>query len=144
MGAPHTTDDDIHYKEYIIPKGSVILTATWWFHHNPHVYANPSAFEPERFIAPRNEPDPAETAFGFGRRVCPGRVIAEMTLFWTISRILAVLDIRKAVDKFGVPIEARRQFQPGSISHPAEFPFDIVARSPAHAKLAEDTQENSP
>lgn len=144
MGVSHLTDDDINYGGYFIPKGSIILPATWWFQNDPQVYPNPSAFEPERFIAPRTEPDPAETVFGHGRRVCPGRVFASMSLFSTISRILAVFEIRRAVNKQGGAMEARRQFQPGLISHPAEFPFDIVIRSTAHAKLVEEIEIRSP
>ncbi|KAJ2976720.1 hypothetical protein NQ176_g4780 [Zarea fungicola] len=144
MGTPHAADDDIHYKEYIIPKGSLILTATWWFQNDPQVYVNPSAFEPERFIAPRNEPDPIETVFGSGRRICPGKYLADMSLFWTISRILAVFDIRQAVDESGMPIEATRHLQPGLITHPEEFPFNIVVRSPAHAKLVENIEKSLP
>lgn len=144
MGVAHAADEDIHYRGYVLPKGSIIVPAAWWFANDPDVYSNPSAFEPERFIAPRHEPDPAETAFGHGRRICPGQHLAEMGLFWTISRILAVLEIRKAVDESGRPLEATRRFLPGMISHPAEFPFDIVARSPAHAKLVQDLEKQLP
>ncbi|TQV91100.1 cytochrome p450 oxidoreductase [Cordyceps javanica] len=144
MGVPHSTDDDIPCGDYIIPKGSIILFSTWWFQNDPEVYANPAAFEPERFLAPRNEPDPAATVFGHGRRVCPGKDVADMSLFWTISRVLAVLDIRKAVDATGQPMEAKLQFTSGSLSHPAEFPFDIVTRSPAHAELVKEIEKNLP
>ncbi|KAJ3495243.1 hypothetical protein NLG97_g3532 [Lecanicillium saksenae] len=144
MGVPHSTDDDIHYREYIIPKGSIILFSTWWFQNDLEVYANPAAFEPERFLAPRNEPDPVTTVFGHGRRICPGKEVADMSLFWTISRILAVLDIRKAVDEAGQPMEAKLRFTSGVVSHPEEFPFDIVTRSSAHAKLVEEIEKNLP
>lgn len=143
MGLGHSADEAIPYQGYVIPKGSIIMTATWWFHNDPQVYLDPSAFDPERFLGPRNEPDPAGTVFGHGRRTCPGKFVADMSLFWTISRILAVLDIRKAVDEHGVPIEAQRQFLPGLVAHPAKFAFDISARSPAHAKLAEEVGINS-
>ncbi|OAQ99298.1 hypothetical protein LLEC1_00731 [Akanthomyces lecanii] len=137
-GVSHVNDEEIEYAGFTIPKGSIIMPATWWFQNDPQVHANPSAFEPERFLAPRHEPDPAQTVFGHGRRVCPGRFLAELSLFLTISRILAVLNVRKAVDKSGLPIDAKLQFQPGMIARPAEFSFDITARSPSHAKLVED------
>lgn len=138
MGVPHANDEEIEYADFTIPRGSTIMPATWWFQNDPQVYANPSAFEPERFMAPRNEPDPAQTIFGHGLRVCPGRFLAEMSLFLTLSRVLAVLDVRKAVDKSGRPVDAKLRFQPGTISRPAEFPCDIAVRSPSHAKLVVD------
>lgn len=138
MGVSHVNEEEMEYTGFTIPRGSIIMPATWWFQNDPQVYANPSAFEPERFIAPRNEPDPAQTVFGHGRRVCPGRFLAGMSLFLTLSRVLAVLDVRKAVDKSGRPMDAKLQFQPGMISRPAEFPCDIAVRSPSHAKLVED------
>ncbi len=144
MGVSHTTEDDINYAGFFIPKGSIIMPATWWFQNDPEVYANPSVFEPERFLAPRNEPDPAQTVFGHGRRVCPGRFLADMSLFLTMSRVLAVLDVRKAVDKSGQPIEARLVFQPGMIARPKEFPFEIAVRSPDHEKLLKDVERLLP
>ncbi|OAA78163.1 Cytochrome P450 [Akanthomyces lecanii RCEF 1005] len=138
MGVSHVNEEEIEYAGFTIPKGSIIMPATWWFQNDPQVHANPSSFEPERFMAPRNEPDPAQTIFGHGRRVCPGRFLADMSLFLTLSRVLAVLDVRKAVDKSGQPIDAKLQFQPGMISRPAEFPFYIAVRSPSHARLVQD------
>ena len=38
--------------------------------HDPATYANPMAFNPERFLGDHPEPNPRVATFGFGRRIC--------------------------------------------------------------------------
>ena len=38
--------------------------------HDPDTYANPLEFNPERLLGDHPEPDPGETVFGYGRRIC--------------------------------------------------------------------------
>ena len=47
-----------------------------------------------------NVPDPTE-AFGYGRRICPGRYFALDVLWLTIANILAAFYIEKAKDDRG-------------------------------------------
>ena len=81
------------------------MVANWWLLHDPEVYSDPSSFEPRRFLAPRNEPNPSSVAFGFGSRTCSGWYLTKPGLFLTISRLLATFNIGKAVDADGNPIE---------------------------------------
>ncbi|KAM4066289.1 cytochrome p450 [Hirsutella rhossiliensis] len=135
MGLVHVAEVDIDYDGYLIPRGSYILPAIWWFCHDPAVYAQPSCFDPERYLDPRNEPDPKSVTFGFGRRICPGRYFADSVIFLSIAQSLAVFDIKEAVDTKGLAIEARLEGQPGTINHPKKFPYRIVPRSAKHADL---------
>ena len=59
------------------------------------LYDDPEAFHPERFLGDRiNPPTPfAEAAFGYGRRICPGRYLSDEEHFIVISSVLATLDI---------------------------------------------------
>ena len=66
--------------------------------HDPVLYPEPDAFKPERFINPNGSlrEDPVLTsAFGFGKRICPGRHLADATLFIAIASLLSVFDIKK-------------------------------------------------
>ncbi|KAJ3499358.1 hypothetical protein NLG97_g389 [Lecanicillium saksenae] len=63
LGFPHATTSDLNYDGYDIPKGTIIITNVWWMLHDPDTYADPEQFQPERFMAPRNEPLPT-AAFG--------------------------------------------------------------------------------
>lgn len=140
---PHMTDQEIIYGGYRIPKGSYLLPSVWWFHHDPQTYPDPFCFSPERFLEPRNEPDPNE-AFGWGRRICPGRYISNDNLFITIARLLATFNISKAVDEQGRRMEPKVEFMPGLVSRPANFPFTITVRSRKHEELIHSIEVDHP
>ncbi|KAG1792417.1 cytochrome P450 [Suillus plorans] len=60
---------------YYIPKGSLIMPNLSFMLNDPRTYANPSQFEPDRFLArdgKEPETDPRTICFCFGRRICPG------------------------------------------------------------------------
>ncbi|KAK5997064.1 Cytochrome P450 monooxygenase CLM2 [Cladobotryum mycophilum] len=139
----HATDQEVTYGGYRIPKGSYLLPSIWWFHHDPQTYRDPFCFSPERFLEPRNEPEPNE-AFGWGRRICPGRYIAYDNLFITIARLLATFNISKAVDQQGRQIEPKVEYTSGLVSRPTYFPFNITARSKEHEELVRSMEIDYP
>ncbi|PHH63656.1 hypothetical protein CDD81_5637 [Ophiocordyceps australis] len=117
IGIPHATKEDMIYQGYQIPK--------------------------ERFMEPRNEPDPRSEVFGYGRRICPGRVLAESTIFLTIVRILAVFSIGKAVVN-GVEIEVELEMSQGSPCHPKDFAYSIRPRSEQMMHLLRKIEQGLP
>lgn len=129
VGSISVSDKDIIWKEYYIPKGSNIIPAAWWFRNDPAIYKEPDSFDPERFLSPRNEPDVGKLLFGFGRRACPGRYLADATIFLTIVQTLAAFDVRKLVDERGVEIDVHLEALPGAIGRPGEFPYRLTPRS---------------
>jgi Cytochrome P450 len=63
------------------------------------MYPEPDVFKPERFINPNGtlREDPVlGSPFGFGKRVCPGRHLADATLFIAIASLLSVFNIKKS------------------------------------------------
>ncbi|KAK5994311.1 Cytochrome P450 monooxygenase CLM2 [Cladobotryum mycophilum] len=143
MGFPHRVDEDITYNDYVIPKDSVIFPHTWWFTHDPETYPNPEIFEPERFLS-RNEPDPKNLIFGYGRRTCSGRNLAESTVLLTIVHILSMYNIGKAVDKDGNEITPKQEYKRGFVSHLKEFPYTITPRSEKHRQVIQDIEREHP
>ncbi|RMD40868.1 hypothetical protein DV735_g4277, partial [Chaetothyriales sp. CBS 134920] len=135
LSTTHLNDVDMECGGYLIPKGTYLVPAVHWFLRDPQTYINPDAFDPERFLAPRNEADPATVAFGYGRRVCPGRHLADDSLFINISRLLAAFDITKALDCYGNEIEPEIATVPGLISRPIDYPYSIKPRSAKHVEL---------
>lgn len=97
------------------------------FTHDPEVYHDPSAFKPERFIKTENyepEPDPHLLAFGFGRRICPGKELADATLYLIIAMTLSVLEVARPLGS-----SLRPQFKAAMLSPPEDFEVDIIPRS---------------
>ncbi|KAH9929334.1 cytochrome P450 [Fomitopsis serialis] len=62
---------------------------------NVEQYSDAEAFRPERFLSPEIE-DPRNIVFGYGPRLCPGRLFADTTLFLAIASVAATLNIEKA------------------------------------------------
>lgn len=135
MGLPHATDKEDFVNGYRIPKGSLLLPAVWWFTRDPTVYHDPETFKPERFMEPYNEPSATNVTFGFGRRICPGRVLADSSLYLTFAQSLATFDIRKSLDKGGKEIEPTHEFESGIIAYPAPFNVKVTPRSEQHESL---------
>ncbi|KAK1988144.1 O-methylsterigmatocystin oxidoreductase [Colletotrichum cereale] len=146
MGIPHANSEETTYRGYRIPKMAIVMPNIWWFTHDPAVYENPMEFRPERFMEGQDrkpEPDPRKLSFGFGRRICPGKVLAENSMFLSFAQSLAVFDIaKKVVD--GKVIEPKVEPKPGVISHPAHFETSIKPRSPHHEKLIRSLEQTFP
>ncbi|RDA85572.1 hypothetical protein CP532_5384 [Ophiocordyceps camponoti-leonardi (nom. inval.)] len=134
LALPHMATEDITYDGYLIPKGSILLPNVWWFTHDPQVYSDADSFNPDRYSEPRCEPDPT-VAFGFGRRVCPGRCFAEASVFSTVAQFLSVFNISQAVDGDGVEVEAQLKVCPGIISRPDDFSYTITPRDDAKERF---------
>lgn len=102
------------------------------------------AFKPERYLSPTPEPDPHSLAFGFGRRVCPGRILAENSLYLSIVQSLAVFKISKAVDQTGKEIDPVVSPQAGIVCHPNPFKTNIKPRSERHETLIQSIEQIHP
>ncbi|KAF2743711.1 cytochrome P450 [Sporormia fimetaria CBS 119925] len=143
MAVPHSASRDDSYWGYRIPKGTIILTNTWWFTHDPAVYPEPDEFNPERFLGDTPQPDPRQWAFGYGRRVCPGRHIADNALLITVAQVLSVFSISKPT-KDGKVIEPEVKFQAGVVTHPHPYQVDIRTRSPQHERIIREAEKQWP
>lgn len=137
LAFPHrVSEDDIH-EGYYIPKGTTIIANVWFMLHDPRVYSDPMEFRPERFLACGTkdpEADPRTIAFGFGRRICPGRYLADESLWLSVVASLAAFDISKAVEN-ETEITPETNPSPYTISHPKPFKCSIKPRSPKALEL---------
>ncbi|KAL1739761.1 cytochrome P450, partial [Schizophyllum fasciatum] len=98
MGIPHRLMEDDVYEGYFIPEGSLILTNLWKMLHDEDAYKRPMEFRPERFLegeGHKPEKDPRTICFGFGRRICPGKELADVSLFLACAAVLATFNITK-------------------------------------------------
>ncbi|KAI0260545.1 cytochrome P450 [Gloeopeniophorella convolvens] len=131
IGLPHKTQTSDTHRGYYIPKGSVIIANIWQMLHDPSVYAKPELFLPERFLETPGKPaeqDPRICAFGFGRRVCPGKQFADISVWLSMAAALSVFRISKVVEG-GVEVVPDVRFEGDIVSRPEEFRCDIKPRS---------------
>jgi len=109
------------------------------------VYPRPEEFRPERFHNLDHETadllDPRRFSFGFGRRICPGSLLADRCLWLAISNVIATLDITKACDASGQVITPLAAWESGFVSLPVKFMADIRPRSEQRLELIREIDE---
>ncbi|PIL32001.1 cytochrome P450 [Ganoderma sinense ZZ0214-1] len=134
LGLPHRVMEEDEYKGYRIPKGSIVLGNIWAMSRNTQIFPKPDAFNPDRYFnddATWNTDvlDPTAFAFGFGRRVCPGRHFAIASIYIYAASILHVFNISPKRDASGNPTEIKRDMVSGVVTYPTKFECDIIPRS---------------
>ncbi|CAK5284755.1 unnamed protein product [Mycena citricolor] len=135
MGMPHALGpEDDEYGGYRIPAGAIIVSNIWAILHDPNDYPNPDAYKPERWLTPdgtRLNPamdDPAGLPFGFGRRVCPGRHLAETSVWLATACMLATFDVAKKVAPDGQVVEPVLEYDLGVLAGLKPFECSITPR----------------
>jgi len=102
--------------------------------HKEDIYPDPFTFNPDRFIKDgKLNPamkDPVHAAFGFGRRICPGRFMAMSAMWIALASIIATFDITKAIDENGEVIEPSYEYVSALVRLPLPFKCSIKPRSP--------------
>ena len=110
------------------------------------MYPDPETFNPDRWLDPKyptyKEPlaqfpnIAGYSAFGFGRRICPGMNIAERSLHLLSARMLWGLTLRKKRDSSGNEIQIPSYaYTSGFNTQPETFSFDIVPRTQKRGEL---------
>ena len=67
-------------------------------------------FRPERFLDPVTSPPLSDLAFGFGRRICPGRFFAHDMMWVAMANMLATFEFLPAMDAEGHPAPPMQEF----------------------------------
>ncbi|KAI0371168.1 cytochrome P450 [Pilatotrama ljubarskyi] len=148
LDIPHRLTEDDIYNGYYLPKGSLIVANTWAMLHDEEAYTEPSRFNPDRFLKPDGTTDlavrdPSSAAFGFGRRICPGRFMALDSIWIAIACVLALFEIKKAVGEDGREITPDAEYHLGFLCHPKPFPCVIKPRSNEHQQLVRELAEHA-
>ncbi|KAJ7907941.1 cytochrome P450 [Mycena leptocephala] len=138
FGMPHFLAVDDEYRGYHLPAGSLVIGNTWAIIHDEILYPDPYTFKPERFLLDgKLNPtfkDP-QAAFGFGRRICPGRHVATSSIWITIVSVLAMFDITKEVGEDGHTVEPSYEYEGGMMCSPVPFKCMITPRSQDTANI---------
>ncbi|KAH8810189.1 cytochrome P450 [Flagelloscypha sp. PMI_526] len=109
---PHVSSEDDVYEGYFIPKGSFIMTTIMGLNRDKDVYGQDADdFNPSRFLdldgklkdAIPNTRDESHSSYGFGRRHCLGRHLANQSLLAFITAILWTFEITPGKEDAGKP-----------------------------------------
>ncbi|KAG8991527.1 hypothetical protein FRB90_001308 [Tulasnella sp. 427] len=114
-GVPRVSTQDDTYSGYFIPKGTTVIGNAWGFSRNPQYYTNPWEFDPTRHLKQTPELDPRQYAFGYGRRICPGKELAFQQTWMMAASIIWAFDL--------VATEANWTSQQDQIDH---FTFGLL------------------
>ncbi|XP_024145864.1 cytochrome P450 2U1 [Oryzias melastigma] len=96
LAIPHMTSQTTVFREYTIPKGTVIFPNLWSVHRDPTLWEDADSFKPTRFLDHEGNLLRKEhfIPFGIGRRVCMGEQLAKMELFLTVTTLLQAFKFR--------------------------------------------------
>jgi cytochrome P450 len=67
--------------------------------HDESIYPSPMEFIPERYLHSEKQaadglnPDPRRFAFGYGRRACPGKELADDSIFICAAMTIATFNL---------------------------------------------------
>ncbi|KAJ3492019.1 hypothetical protein NLI96_g265 [Meripilus lineatus] len=145
LGIPHCSREDDVYRGMFIPKGSIVIPNAVSMGMDENIYANPHMFWPERYLpkpAGNGEPHPA-SIFGFGRRACPGRYLADASIWLAMVNIMATFEISFAQDAYGKSIVPPREYITGATRRPKPFICQIRPRGAWAEKLIQQAYQDS-
>lgn len=90
--AMRIASENIKIQGYDIPKGTFIVTNNWSIHSDTRYWPDPEKFRPERFLTKDGKkvnfaPD-SFNPFSYGKRMCPGRLLAFMGIFQYFAALM--------------------------------------------------------
>ncbi|KAI4862537.1 cytochrome P450 [Hypoxylon rubiginosum] len=138
IGIPHKSLNDDVYNGMFIPRGTYVYYNTYAMSRDPTVYKDPERFNPDRYT-PKDEGGDGEPLlvgpFGFGRRVCVGRHLAQASVWAIMATLIATTDISKPIGPNGKPVEQTIKFSTGLSSHPGTLDVVFKPRSEKALRL---------
>jgi cytochrome P450 len=110
LAVPHRLTEDDWYEGMFIPKGTICIPNVWHMNRDPEVFGeNVEHFDPARHLETDPDAAPGQSdvreeghfSFGFGRRLCVGRHMANNSLFIDIAIMLWATNIERKKDASG-------------------------------------------
>lgn len=147
-GVPHQLTQDDVYDGIFLKAGTIVHANQWAIHREEALYPEPERFNPARWLTP-GYPTYREpltkfpslqnySAFGFGRRICPGMNIAERSLYILTARIAWAFEFSKKRGPGGQEIDVPLyDYVSGFNTQPKPFAFDLKPRNELRKTVVE-------
>ena len=110
LGFPHRSTEDDWYEGMFIPKGTICIPNVWHMNRDPEIFrTNTDHFDPTRYLDASEDIAPGTSyikeqghfSFGFGRRICVGRHMANNSLFINFAVMLWANKLERKKDSSG-------------------------------------------
>ncbi|KAF8992112.1 cytochrome P450 [Cyathus striatus] len=137
LGVPHRSTQDDIYQGYFIPKGTVCIVNAWGLNHDKNVYGEDAdLFRPERHLQDEKLKEEGHITYGFGRRICVGKYLANNSMFIQVARILWAFDLHSEN-----PPNPDNFIHDGLILRPELFKCSVTSRFPEVSDIIKDAFE---
>lgn len=152
VGLPHRSTQDDWYEGHFIPAGTIVIANVWHLNRDPEIYgADAAHFNPARHLdkegnvapGPPDTKEESHVTYGFGRRLCVGRHVANNSLFIDMAIMLWALNIERTVDETGkpTPLDIDGCVEDGLVVRPMPFKCKITPRFPEAIAVLEQEKE---
>ncbi|XP_074089263.1 cytochrome P450 2C23-like [Macrotis lagotis] len=100
FGLPRSAPQNIHFRNYVIPKDTIIFPVLHSILNDRKVFPNPHQFNPENFLDKSGnfQKNDYFMPFSLGKRICLGESLARMEVFLFLVTILQNFTLKPLVD----------------------------------------------